>query len=323
MNTIDIEEIPEAVKNRKITKNQGAMLIWQDIYTKPQNYGLLKFTEDQKSDFLLGIYKNFEGLFDKYTPGLIPFRAFVAGCISQYKMQFLRHESEQKSSTKTLGAYLKSSAEEESEKYNITVAEDKSKKLISQSKSFSDIIKKISKTADEKKRKLAELTSLVLTMKACNEIDDKIIDRVCEFTGINRELLLQAIQSLKEVSSKKSENYKLLVKRRNNAYFFHRKYLHEMLTSETADAKYEETRRRYRNQTEKWLRKNEQLSCHSDAPSNKDIAEITGLKVRTVSYYITHAKNNAARLRIKKMYESECSSDQRKPESEQSKEFKN
>ncbi|MBR0494767.1 MAG: hypothetical protein IJJ71_01155 [Treponema sp.] len=318
MNTIDIEEIPEAVRSHKITKKQGAKLIWQDIYTKPQHYGLIQFTEDQKSDFLLTIYKNFEGLFDKFTPGLIPFRAFVAGCISQYKMQFLRRQSEQKSANKTLGAYLKYTMEEEFEKYNITVAEENKEKQIESSRTFSDIITKISKTGDDKRRKLAELTSLVLTMKACNEIDDKIIDSVCEFTGINRELLLKTIQELKEVSAKKAENYKLLVKRRNNAYFYHRKYLHEMLTAEPTEARYEEAQRRYKNQTEKWNRKNEQLSCHSSAPSNKDIAEITGLKTRTVSYYINHAKNSAARLRIRKMYENECSSEPQILEQEQS-----
>ena len=79
MQNIKIEKLPQAVKDKTISKQEAAKIIWEAIYTNPKQYGLIYFSEDQKSDFLIGIHKKFERLFDKYIPGSISFKSYIIG----------------------------------------------------------------------------------------------------------------------------------------------------------------------------------------------------------------------------------------------------
>ena len=315
MKIIDIEKLPDAVNGRKISKKQGADIIWEDIYMKPQHYGLLSMNEDQRSDFLLEIHENFEKLFDKFTPGLSPFRAFISGCVAQYKMAFLRKQGEEKYARENLMLQLKGSFDSETEKYNITVADDKGCSVDLQ-KSFSDIAEQETGNSMRRDRRIAELTALILALKACNEIDDSTINNVCSFTGIKRELFQEAIQSLKQTSSKRNYNFNRLIKKRNNSYFFHRKYLHEMLTSSPNGIRHESLRKRYETQTERWKKLNMELTCHNNSPSNKDIAGIIGIKTRTVSFYINHARSSIHQKKMQEFYQGK-SPETEKPDCEE------
>ena len=85
----NIEDLPQAVKSKILTKQEAARIIWEEVYTKPYRYGLKRFTADQKSDILIELLPNFEKLFDKFIPEGSSFSTYVTGCIKNYRNRFL------------------------------------------------------------------------------------------------------------------------------------------------------------------------------------------------------------------------------------------
>lgn len=304
MNNEDIEKLPNLVKSGKISITEAVNVIWEDIYTKPYYYGLGYFTDDQRSEFLIEIHDLLEKLFAKFNGGALSFRAFVAGCIANNKMSFLRTQFSKSTEDRSMVGFLKTRGEEESEKYengfeNIEAYEKQEAKV----KKFSDIIEQ--ETTDRKKRdkRIAEVTTLVLALKACKDLDDDMVCKVSDFTEIDKEVLYDKLQELKKSMGTREKNHQKIVRKRNNAFFYHRKYMEEMISPDTSEKKLARLRQKYEIQTKKWEDSNKILSEFSQSPSNDEIAKAIGLKPRMVSFYINHARKAENRKRIHDMYE--------------------
>jgi hypothetical protein len=305
MQNIHIEDLPEAVASGKLTKEKASLIIWEEIYKNPKVFGLYNFTEDQKSDFLLEMHKHFEELFEKFIPGNIPFKNFITGCLSNYKLQFLKKQVQKEAERRSIDTFLRTKTEEDIQKYNNIILEDNFSSLNEKkSRTFSKLEKNKRNSYDKRDKRSAELTTLILMMKACKDIDDNTIDAVSSFTEIDRNLLCEKIQELKESISRKNETNLKLIKKRNNAFFFHRKYMQEM-TCTTNERLLESLKERYEKQTEKWKAHNERLSVRSTKPSNEEIARIIGIKPRMVSFYINHANREKTQEKIHKLYMKE------------------
>ena len=304
----EIENLPYEVKSGKITEQEGARLIWEDVYTHPFDYGLHCFTEDQKSDFLLSTLKAFETLFQKFIPEQGSFRTFISGCLSNYRNAFLRHQLQKETERRSIDSFLRTRTEEETQKYaDISAGETNDEPPVFQAKArnFEDIIHQRADSIDKKKKKVAELTAIVLTMKACKDVDDATMEAVSDFTQLDKSLLYEKVQNLKQGLVKKNETYKTMLRRRNNAFYFHRKYMQEMLSPATTEKQLEILRKKYDGQTKRWEEKNKSLAVHSDTPSNEEIAKSIGIKPRMVSFYINRAKNGHNQERIRQLYQSQ------------------
>ncbi|MBB5225372.1 hypothetical protein DYE50_04100 [Treponema ruminis] len=305
MQKIKIEKLPEAVKDKVISKEEAAKIIWEDIYTRPHQYGLSYFSEDQKSDLLLGIHKKFENLFDKFVPGSVPFKSYLIGFIAKYKAHFLRLQAINCLEKKCISTYLIANEEVESQKYSVEAEYESDFPETEQNRTLTDITEQKGLTQEEKNKKIADLTTLVLLMKACKDIDDDSIKSVSSFTGVDKSLLYNKIEELKSSMERKSELYQLRIKRRNNSYFFHRKYLQAMISPIYKENGRQSLRERYEKQTKKWHKYNTNLSVHSNTPSNEEIARVLGIKPRMVSFYINHVRKDKIRDRIKNMMKKE------------------
>ena len=303
-NKHNIEALPDMVMSGEITRKEAARIIWEDVYMNPMRYGLIYFSEDQKSDFLLSIQDCFESLFEKFNPGQVTFRTFIAGCIAIQKNSFLRNQMRRENERRSIDTFLRTKTEEDCKKYAEIELPKPSKLEISHDfpKNFDDVIGQDTGSHEKKRRRVAELTALVLMMKACKDIDDDMVSAVSDFTQVDKTLLYDKIQELKQGMSEKSETYKTLVRRRNNAFFFHRKYMQEMLSPSTTERQQQILRKKYEGQTKRWKKKNESLSAHSETPSNEEIARTIGIKPRMVSFYINHARQDRNLSRIRRLY---------------------
>ena len=229
MEFYSMDELPKAVKSGKLSKKQAGRLIWEEVYTHPAEYGLFYFTEDQKSDFLLSIQETFEKLFEKFMPGMISFKTFITGCITNQKNAFLRNQIRREHERRSIDTYLRTKTEEDSEKYEVKLAESPQFDFShDNSKDFSDVIEQEINSQEKKDKRVAELTALVLMMKACKDVDDETVTAVSNFTEVDKSLLYEKLQELKQTLSEKSDSFTTLVKRRNNAFYFHRKYMQEI-----------------------------------------------------------------------------------------------
>lgn len=312
-----LEDLPLAVKNNVMTKEEAARIIWEEIYTNPRQYGLKFFTEDQKSELLLNIHKDFEKIFDKFIPGTVSFKNFLIGCISKHKKHFLKSQLNRSLAAKSLELYLQFKSEEEQQKYIVNFSESQSEPKKRHDKVFSDITEQEVQNFEQKNKRIAKITALVLLLKACKDIDDDSIESVCNFTGIDKDLLYEKIQELKESVNRKDELQQGLISRRNNSYFYHRRYLQEMLTLTSSDSALLLLRKKYENRTKRWEEQNKNLSVRSVTPSNEEIAKILGIKPRMVSFYINHAKKLTNRNKIKEMVETEEKTEEEKTENSQ------
>ena len=302
---IKIDDLPQAVKDKKITKQEAARLIWAELYVHPQKYGLMPMTEDQKSELLLNIHKSFETFLDKFVPGTVSFRTFISACIIKQKNNFLRGQAEKGAEKKSLAAYLASKTEEDSRVYAIKPEEFEKVPANNNDRQYSDITNQKVENIQQRYKKIAEITSLVLLMKACKDIDDDAIESVSNFTKIDKSLLYKTIQELKESMNHKDEVNQKLIERRNNAFFYHRKYMHEMILQQTETKRIKLLKERYEKQTKKWKNQNESLSVRSKTPSNEEIAKALGIKPRMVSFYINHVREGKNLEQIKKMLSPE------------------
>lgn len=293
MKNIEIENLPEAVRENRISKKEAVNIIWEELYLHPYRYGLLKMTEDQRSDFLLDLHDTFEKLFDKFIPGAISFGAYIAGCISNYKMSFLRNQLAEENEQKSAKILLRTQTEENIEKYLIKLNQLDSTTSASK-KTFSDITGQKTENKEQRKKRIAEITALVLLMKACKDIDDETIESVVHFTGVDKALIYEKIQELKEKMTGKDVYSERLVRKRNNAFFFHRKYMQEMLVSAASESKMNELKEKYDKQTKKWKSHNNALAVRSNTPSNEEVANVIGIKPRMVSFYIRNARTGVA-----------------------------
>ncbi|MBR1536319.1 MAG: hypothetical protein IJ630_05225 [Treponema sp.] len=297
----NVENLPELVKNGEISVSEAVNLMWEDIYLEPYRYGLFYFSEDQKSEFLLVMRKKFKKILLDYKRGQLSFIQYLAGKITNYKMSFLREQLESENERKSMESFLKSKTEEEYQKYeNGIEASKKESESDNCLKNFTDIIQ-TGGSQKLRKKKIAELTALVLMMKACKDVDDSTVCAVSDFTQIDRNLLYQKIQELKATIEKKDEISLRLVAKRNNAFFFHRKYFQEMVAPTSTERKKKIMEKKYDGQTKKWEKHNKTIIERSDSPSIEEVAKAIGIKPRMVSFYINNAKRKNGRSQIQEL----------------------
>lgn len=293
MQKMDIESLPEAVRKNLISRQEAANIIWEEVYTNPQKYGLMKLSEDQKSELLLENRKYFSQIFDKFIPGTTTFKTFLSGCIQNHKHKFLRCEKTRETERRTIDSFLISEIENETKKYSVSLDDGIPVKLPA-SKNLH---------TGKRERKIMTFTVLVLLLKACNDIDGDTIKSASIFTGIKESLLYEKIEKLKEQSFEKEMRIKDLVRRRNDAFFYRRKYMQELFSKKSSKNRIGEVEHLYQKQTRIWENHNKAISARILSPSNEEIAKIVGLNPRTVSFYINHAKNKGKIERMRECFE--------------------
>ena len=136
-----------------------------------------------------------------------------------------------------------------------------------------------------------------MTLKSAWYIQDDDIKKVSEVCGIEYDILLNVIQSLKEDLNNRFEHRKDLELRRNKAYFHHKKYynlINYLKDEEDSNTKghLEILQRKYIRHTNSWINLNKDFRRGriNIRPTNKTVADILGICERQVSYYIKNVE---------------------------------
>ncbi|MBQ7159690.1 MAG: hypothetical protein IJS09_09785 [Treponema sp.] len=263
-----------------MSKKEATNIIWEDIYLNPKKYGLL-LHGDQKSDFLLYLQERMESLFDEYQPGKILFRTFIWGLVKHTFLTWRRKIKKLYENEEATRKSLMSLYNEMCDAYC-----EPDQEIISEN---SD--ENIKEDWHKKEREMAEKATLILALKSCYDIDEKLIDSVSRFTHIKKERLFEKIDKMKEKSEHKISRRNAIIRSRDNAFYFHRKYLIELSKLKQGTSTFERVQKKYQQQTNRWIRQN-QLLTHRFvlSPSNVDIADELGMKPRQVCFYINHIR---------------------------------
>lgn len=281
MEKININDLPEALESKKISMDKAINAVWAEIYINPHRYGLEDFSEDEKSDFLIDFREKISLLFSKYDKNLATFSAFLRGCIAFMKSSWKKRVLKETSDKKTAESFL------------IDKLKNDLTKFSSENLSESNIKNKSSKKESDCKIKIKTLTVLVLALKACRDIDDDLISKISKFTEMSENALHKLVQEMKNVALQNENAREKLIAKRNNAFYFRRKYVMEMRETGINSFSYEKLKSRYEHQTKNWIKSNELLAKRGiNAPTNVDVAKKLGLKPRTVGFYLFKAKKN-------------------------------
>lgn len=282
MTPIDIERLPELVANGSMSKKEGAYRIWEELYCNPHRFGLTRLNEDEKSDFLLSLLKNFEQALIEFMPGRAQFRTYLCGLLKISYPNWRRKQLTRATAETLTDTMLKAQYDTEAIKYETPQEHTDDKQDIN-----------MRPFATPKKRSIAETTALVLTLKNCHNVDETILKNVSRFLHIDADELESLVHTLRKQSEHKIEKRARVIRRRDNAFYYHRKYMSELTRLQEGTASFEKVQEKYLKQTESWIRQNKLLAHRFVlSPTNASIAKEIDMEPRKVSFYIRSAVRN-------------------------------
>jgi len=285
MKNIEINELPELFKNKKISLNQARDILWTTIYLKPYEYGLQTLTEDQRSDYLIWLSQRFIQLLNNYKHGTVCFSFFLKACIKKSLNGWIKRQLKKYAGENCLEQHLLLENEEKESPVDFMAQTEKINV---------EMLNKILNKYSDKQQKIVKDFIHICACKACHELDLDIIKAISDFLGINFTSFLKEINELKTITSKKNQKRQQIIERRNRAFYFHKKFLFELSRLDPSSISYNLILEKYKNQTENWKKINEELKHKfSSSPTSTQIALSTGIKPRQVSFYLNHKKKRS------------------------------
>lgn len=321
MKKFDLNSIPELLKNHQITDSQAVDFLAIFLQNNGYIFNLENETKDLKSEVVLTILergKSFLENFDSSSGSFFNyFYTFIKSTIRTIKRKdqnkiikdfynisegIINFPVKQKKYSEINYNNLHSNQipyrykAPDPKDFQIACESDKYtiKKYINNSKENSITLNtKLQTFSPLKIKKII----LVLTLKSAWYIQDDDIKKVSEVCGIEYDILLSVIQSLKEDLNNRFEHRKDLELRRNKAYFHHKKYynlINYLKDEEDSNTKghLEILQRKYIRHTNSWINLNKDFRRGriNIRPTNKTVADILGICERQVSYYIKNVE---------------------------------
>lgn len=290
---IDLNELPELVNFGKLTIQQAVNYIAEYIHKNPTKFGLGKFDEDFRSDFLLSFLQSANKLFIRYDKKYGHFLPYLYAFTKGVLLTLIRDSSKKDSNIFSTRREEENTWEYKTKQYlpDLYVADNcyENKKYV-----FHEVKQPVENYCSIKKNDIEKRTAIVLALKSSYFLSDEHVSVVSDFCGVEKQNLENTLYNLNKPLEKRAEHCAILRVRRDNAYYFHRKYA-DLINQETSENHKKKLQKKYERQTENWYSKNAQLqkTGYRLCPTNKTVAQVLGICERQVSYYISRAKKNS------------------------------
>lgn len=313
----EIEEIYKDFSNGTAGTEQTVSRLMEYVFVNKNYIGFGWIDEDSFSEFLIFLHSKLEKILRNYNCHEDSFMTYFLTVLKNTMRYRIKQSYRKKDSEVCFDDISRLDYEEEKHRYecsesslevNAETDEHTLEELVKEELFLDDDTKSgqpikyrliLSKKLQERKHR--KMAVLILALKSCLYLNERMIDRVALITGIKRtelcRMLAKAHQSLEE---KRESLYKLTL-RRNSAFFFRRKYMLQKLKVRGDKYKCELLAKKIENKNSTWERSLEMLNkkkCFF-SPSNKAIAQITGMDERQISYIIRRAAKNIDNLSLK------------------------
>ena len=289
MDTKKIDELPNLVKAGMISRTEAVKHITENIHREPYRFGLMGFDEDFKSEIILTFLQKGGQIFERFDENCGAFRSYLYAFVQGLILTRKRDELRRFIADNTIKSFSYSEAVERLQNDTVlTVAE----KAVSYAPvSNTKIWKTLTRRCKPKNASDAK-TALILALKSSYYISASSVDDVCSYCKLQSAELQRLIAELNSLLYSRIERRNTIIRRRDNAYYFHRKYYIQMKMCDKEKTDMERLLKKYHKQTESWEHKNKELrqSRWRVCPTNKMIAKILGICERQVSHYITRAQ---------------------------------
>ena len=284
-----IDELPSLVKTGTISKTEAVKHIAESIYREPYRFGLMGFDEDFKSEIILTFLQKGGQVFERFDENCGAFRSYLYAFVQGLILTQKREEVRRFVADNTIKTFSYSEvAEHLQNDAALTVAE---KAVRYAPLSNTKIWKALTRRCKPENASDAK-TALILALKSSYYIPKSSVDDVSSYCKLQSAELQRLIAELNSLLYSRIERRNTIIRRRDNAYYFHRKYYMQIKMCDKEKTDMERLLKKYRKQTESWEHKNKELkeSRWRVCPTNKMIANILGICERQVSHYITRAQ---------------------------------
>ncbi|MCQ2592725.1 MAG: hypothetical protein MJ188_08060 [Treponema sp.] len=323
MKKIDLNEIPELIKNGTLTESEAINELALFLSKNYAIFGLKKSDEDLNSEIILLLLERGQRVIKQYNPDygsfFTFFFCFIKSLINTCNRMNINEKLREEHNVNVItNEYIDNSdaynqinySEVEENKtllpvYETNKNESQTLQLACQTDSYhikaytsgkDDDFPSLPDNLKKTSPAMAEKILLVLALKSAFYITDAQINKVAEICHLEVSALREVIQYLKNNLLEKEQRRKSVELRRNNAFFHHMKYKSQLeyLMEDTEDFKnYVEPSisKKYDKHTKRWHYLNSQLKkgiIHI-RPTNKVIADTLGMCERQVSFYIKKA----------------------------------
>jgi|WetSurMetagenome_2_1015567.scaffolds.fasta_scaffold34121_1 hypothetical protein len=287
MENINVNEVPLLVDSGEISIKDAVNIIAEQIYLHPNQFGLFKYDDDFKSDIIIAFLQQAHVLFERYDSRQGKFSSYLYSFLHGLVLTQRRNKMKQTFSENCI-------KQEEINESELSIT-----KYIPSEENFVTpdryVFREIPTPVENfcKKKKSIEIkTAMVLALKSSYYLSDHHIEILSSYCGVSKENLIKTIADLNKSLLKRAEHRKQLCNRRDNAYYFHRKYNIQLNYSPYNKSNTMQLTAKYQKQTMNWQNKNKllQKTGYRVCPTNKTIAKILGVCERQISYYISRAK---------------------------------
>ncbi|MCQ2610659.1 MAG: hypothetical protein MJ169_02825 [Treponema sp.] len=303
---IELDQIPQLLKEQSITIQQACMHIYDILYTNPARFNLISMDVDERSDFLLSLFpEKVKKMISCYDPQKSPFGAFIYTNIQSAKSSWNKKRNLSNLQLKTWlndtehalketeysfpqeePKLIRICDNDETQENNPAAEENKLifKKVFSKRFSFKE---------NKEPIKYYKQAALVLALKSAWYITDSQIEKVSKICEIDSKAITQTVCALKANLITKALAHEEINLHRNYAYSLYSSYQQIMDSLEDKEGfLYQKYKKRSDYQKSSWMNKSRKLKNGRNkiSPSNAEVAQYLGIEARKVSFYISQAR---------------------------------
>ena len=274
-----VNELPQLVLQKKVTKKEACRQLWIWLYLYPSYFGLNGMDEDEKSNFLLHVQPKFETALQNYRIGKSSFRTYFSTFIRFQYANWLHKKSRQKLIDSLLLTQFHDQETEKAETDELYAYSEKEKNL---------------QIAERSSKKLTpnQKTVLILAMRNYRFLTPRLQLRISDYTGISQEELRQILERARLFSAAKEDRIEKFKIARNRQYILHLQYQHILSKMERNATGRERIEKSYKAHTEKWRSLNKKLSGRLLVNTSTElIARELQLTIRMIYFYLSRAKD--------------------------------
>lgn len=317
MEKLEIEDIAKKVIEGSMSEQEGAKKLMELIFLYKRLFGLASLDEDQFTEFLLFQYDKLLRIFSNYNPAYGQFFTFLQGSIRGTYLTWRKQAARDKTALDTITISPSMTFEESmshyalpGDSYSMNHVHSKGHSVhhsTYQPLSLRRNDGKLScryKNPSVQRRRINNLrkdASLILTLKSSFYINEDIVEKVSYVSGVPAEKINDMCDKVKSSLKNKIDRRSACVRCRDNAFFFHRKYMLEYRRIDRQTIWSEIIHSKYKKQTKTWNEKNSRLQRkdYRITASNRLVGKILGITPRRVTYVIRQAQQNMDIIQVK------------------------
>lgn len=319
MQNCNVEQIAQDVADGVLTEDDGARKLMETIFTHKTLFGLYSLDEDQFLDFLIYEFPKFKAIFSHYDKKCGTFFSFLLGSIRSafrtWKKRMVRNSLISKSFSasdelvyeESLNRYTLPEEALIMQERNDTVGEVCSPDDVTTTGPFhrndGTISTRYKSPSIERRRIdcLRKKAMLILALKSSFYLDDSLVHKVSGATSCDEEELIAMRDRILKTLRSKISRRNACLRCRDNAFYFHRKYLLECNSLDSGTVWSEYIHQKYAKQTKTWREKNRRLSrkSYTLSATNCAVAKELGMSPRHIFYIIKQARQNMDIISLK------------------------